>query len=83
MHQICAVPDKSITLSVDVSVVWDAKMTAIHCHRTQLGESPILEAPIGRQRIFLGKEYFCRLLARQRTDFFLTYLMKMKENCYE
>ncbi len=80
MHQIHAVPDDSIMLCVDVSAVWDDKMSAIYCHRTQLGESPILEAPIDRQRLFLGKEYFCRALARQRTDFFLNNLMKLKEN---
>ena len=80
MHQIHAVPDEFITLSVDISTVWDAKLSAIVCHRTQSGESPILDAPFDRQRLFLGKEYFCRLLARQETDFSLLTLLRMKEN---
>jgi LmbE family N-acetylglucosaminyl deacetylase len=59
MKQIRAVPDESISLTVDVSSVWDAKMSAIRCHRTQLSESPILDAPEARQRLFLGVEHFC------------------------
>lgn len=59
MQQIHAVPDEAITLAVDVSSVWQAKMSAIRCHRTQLGESPILDAPEARQRLFLGVEHFC------------------------
>jgi LmbE family N-acetylglucosaminyl deacetylase len=78
MTQIHAVPDETITLSVDVSSVWEAKMTAIRCHRTQLGESPILAAPQERQRLFLGQEHFQRmlfrpeLLTRTRQDMFTT-----------
>ena len=34
MTQIHTVPDEAITLTVDVSSVWEAKMTAIRCHRT-------------------------------------------------
>ena len=37
MTQIHAVPDETITVSVDVSSVWETKMAAICCHRTQLG----------------------------------------------
>lgn len=59
MKQIHAVPDEAITVAVDVSSVWEAKMSAIRCHRTQLGESPILDAPEARQRLFLGMEHFC------------------------
>jgi LmbE family N-acetylglucosaminyl deacetylase len=59
MKQIRAVPDEAIALTVDVSAAWDAKMTAIRCHRTQSGESPILDAPEARQRLFLGVEHFC------------------------
>ena len=44
MAQIRAVPDDAVTLSVDVSAAWEAKMAAIYCHRTQLGESRILSA---------------------------------------
>ncbi|MEW6241863.1 MAG: PIG-L deacetylase family protein [Chloroflexota bacterium] len=64
MKQIRAVPDESIALTVDVSAVWDAKMTAIRCHRTQSSESPILDAPEAKQRLFLGVEHFCLFASR-------------------
>jgi len=70
MTQIHAVPDESIALRVDVSEVWEAKMAAIHCHRTQIGESPILTAPDEKQRLFLGIEHFLRAQARLEKDFF-------------
>lgn len=68
MKQIRAAPDEAIALTVDVSSVWDAKMTAIRCHRTQLGESPILDAPETRQRLFLGMEHFCLAASRPAPD---------------
>ena len=58
MTHLHTVPDESVTLTVDVSTVWGTKMAAIHCHRSQIGNSPILEAPEGQQRLFLGTEYF-------------------------
>jgi LmbE family N-acetylglucosaminyl deacetylase len=64
MTQIHTVPDEAITLTVDVSAVWDAKMAAIRCHRTQLGESPILRASSEKQHLFLGIEHFQRTLFR-------------------
>ena len=64
MTQIHSVPDHSISLTVDVSIVWNAKMSAIHCHQTQLGESPILQAPPEKQHLFLGTEHFQRILFR-------------------
>ena len=64
MTQIHTVPDDAITLTVDVSTVWDAKMAAIRCHRTQLEESPILRASPEKQRLFLGTEHFQRTLFR-------------------
>lgn len=64
MTQIHTVPDDAITLTVDVSTVWEAKIAAIRCHRTQLGESPILRASPEEQRLFLGKEHFQRMLFR-------------------
>ena len=73
MTQIHAVPDESITLRVDVSEVWEAKMAAIHCHRTQMGESPILAAPDEKQRLFLGTEHFRRAQARLEKDFFAVF----------
>lgn len=74
MTQIRAVPDADITLAVDVSSVWDAKMAAIRCHATQLGTSPILRAPIERQRAFLGTEYFVHKGTRSDVATFLDEL---------
>lgn len=70
MTQIHAVPDETIRLRVDVSEVWETKMAAIHCHRTQLGESPILAASDEKQRLFWGTEHFRRAQARLEKDFF-------------
>ncbi len=59
-----AVQDEDVTLAVDVGAVWEDKLSAIRCHRTQTGESPILDAPRERQRMFLGVEHFRRALRR-------------------
>ena len=64
-----AVPDEAVTLTVDVTPVWEEKLAAIGCHRTQAGGSPVLSAPEKKRRLFLGKEHFCR--ARERYDFLL------------
>ncbi len=64
MTQIHTVPDDAITLTVDVSTVWEAKMAAIRCHQTQLGESPILRTSPEKQQLFLGTEHFQRTLFR-------------------
>ena len=68
MTQIRAVPDEVITLAVDISETWAAKLAAIHCHATQLSSSPITRASLERQRSFLGREYFVRAAARGRDD---------------
>jgi LmbE family N-acetylglucosaminyl deacetylase len=60
LGQLRATPDAQIAVTVDVGPVWEAKMTAIRCHATQLGESPILRAPLERQRLFLGTEHLER-----------------------
>jgi N-acetylglucosamine malate deacetylase 2 len=80
MTQIRAVPDETISLTVDVSAVWEAKLAAIRCHRTQLGQSPTLEAPEEKQCLFLRKEHFRRLQARAEMDFFLTTFSSIEEN---
>lgn len=64
MTQIHAVPDAVITHTVDGTAAWTAKMAAVRCHRTQLGESPILRATADKQRLFLGTEHFQRPLFR-------------------
>jgi len=56
-----------VTLTVDVSTVWDTKIAAIRCHRSQIVNSPILAAPEEQQRLFLGTEYF-RLVSEWETD---------------
>lgn len=80
MAQIQAVPDASISLTVDISAVWDAKLAAIHCHRTQLAESPILVAPLDKQRLFLGREFFVQAQSRQENDFFMTTFLSDEDN---
>lgn len=68
LTQLHATPDAEIDVTVDVSAVWECKMAAIGCHRTQAGESPILRAPVERQRPFLGVEHFRRAIARADGD---------------
>ncbi len=63
-----AIPDEEVTLAVDVMPVWEQKLAAIRCHRTQLGGSPILAAPPERQRLFLGVEHFQRAAEREGPD---------------
>jgi len=74
MAQLQAIPDEDVTLAVDVMGVWEQKMAAIRCHRTQAGGSPILVAPEARQRLFLGKEHFRRAAARSEHDVMLDLL---------
>lgn len=62
------VPDEQVSLTVDVTPVWEQKLAAIHCHRTQAGGSPILAASEERQRLFLGKEHLVRAEARAGRD---------------
>jgi N-acetylglucosamine malate deacetylase 2 len=80
MKQIHSVPDEDITLAVDVSSVWEAKMAAIRSHRTQLGESPILAAPEAKQRLFLGTEHFCLSSSRLTSDGKIANLLEWLEN---
>ncbi len=71
LDQLHTLPDDEVTVTVDVRSVWEQKMAAIACHRTQAGEAPILQAPIERQRRFLGWEHFCRAIADQPDDLLL------------
>jgi LmbE family N-acetylglucosaminyl deacetylase len=80
MEQIRAVPDEAIALTVDVSAAWDAKMSAIRCHRTQLGESPILEAPEAKRRLFLDVEHFCLSASRPTADGKILDILNWLEN---
>ncbi len=58
MPHLITVPDEEVTLTMDVSAVWDAKMAAIRCHHSQVVSSPVLDAPEEQQHLFLGTEYF-------------------------
>ena len=58
MPHLHTIPDEEVTLTLDVSVVWDAKIAAIQCHASQLSSSPITSDSLDRQRLFLGTEYF-------------------------
>jgi len=64
-----AIPDAEITLTVDVTPVWEQKWAAIRCHRTQADGSPILAAPEEKRRLFLDKEHFRRARAQEGDDF--------------
>jgi LmbE family N-acetylglucosaminyl deacetylase len=80
MEQIHAVPDSAITHIVDISEVWDAKMTAIRCHCSQMDESPILQDEPEKQRLFLGAEHFCLSGSHFRTGNENVDLLKWLEN---
>jgi LmbE family N-acetylglucosaminyl deacetylase len=71
MSQIHALPDEVITLAVEVSETWEAKMKAIQCHATQLSSSPITSASLQRKRLFLGTEYFVLAASRGEGDFLI------------
>ncbi len=71
MRQVHPVPDESIALSVNVASVWETKLAAMRCHTTQWNSSPILSAPIERQRLFFGQEYFVQAALRRTADDFL------------
>src|SRR3989304_477838 len=45
---------------VDGGPVWEQKLAAIRCHRSQMGSSPLLNEPEEKQRLFLGTEHFRR-----------------------
>ena len=65
-----ALPDEEVSLAVDVSPVWEQKLAAIRCHRTQLSSSPVLSASQEKQRLFLGREHFFRAKSRVDQDLF-------------
>lgn len=79
MKQLHTLPDEDVTLTVDVKSVWEKKMAAIACHRTQAGESPILRAPLERQKRFLEKEHFQRAIGRQPGDLLLSMKQLLQE----
>jgi LmbE family N-acetylglucosaminyl deacetylase len=76
MERIRPVPDEAITLAVDVAPAWEQKMAAIRCHATQLGASPMMQAPVEQQRRFFGTEHFVRAAIRQPDQDFLSMVLK-------
>ncbi|MBU0493802.1 MAG: PIG-L family deacetylase, partial [Chloroflexi bacterium] len=80
LARLHAVPDEQVTLTVDVGPVWEPKLAAIRCHRTQAGASPILAAPAERQRLFLGQEHFCRAQVRGGPDWFPEIVSAWEDN---
>ena len=66
MSHLITVPDEKVTLTMDVSAAWDAKMTAIRCHHSQMVNSPILDAPEEQQHLFLGTEYFQQVIVQMK-----------------
>ncbi len=80
MGHLHTVPDEAVTLAVDVSAVWAAKMAAIRCHRTQIGGSPILHAPEVKQRLFLSTEHFQLATARPAPLIGLGVFLRLEEN---
>ena len=76
MRQIHPIADEAIALTVDVSSVWETKLAAMRCHATQLSSSPMMSAPIERQRLFFGREYFVRAAMRGSAADFLPDVLK-------
>lgn len=76
MKQLHPVPDEMITLTVDVSPVWEMKQAAMRCHATQWSSSPMLNAPPERQRLFFGQEHFVRAAIRRSADDFLPAILQ-------
>jgi len=70
------VPDEEIALTVNVTPAWEQKVAAIHCHATQLGASPMVQAPVEQQRRFFGTEHFVRAAVRQPDQDFLSMILK-------
>jgi LmbE family N-acetylglucosaminyl deacetylase len=71
MGRVRPVPNESIAVAVDVSSVWETKLAAIRCHATQLSSSPMMRAPVEKQRAFFGVEYFVRAAVRRPDRDFL------------
>jgi LmbE family N-acetylglucosaminyl deacetylase len=76
MRQVHPVADEAIALTVNVSSVWETKLTAMRCHATQLSSSPMMSAPAEHQRLFFGREYFVRAAMRHSVGDFLPDVLK-------
>ena len=52
----------------------------IRCHRTQARETPILDAPPERHRLFLGVEHFQQAAGGEQHDILKDYLTRKTRN---
>lgn len=71
MRQVHPVPDDAISLAVDVSSVWEAKLAALHCHATQWSSSPMKDASEEDQRLFFTHETFVQAAVRHPAEDFM------------
>ena len=76
MRQLHSVPDEQITLAVDVASAWAAKRSAMACHKTQHGSTPLMSAPEVRQRQFFAREFYVRAACRRPEKDFMPSLLK-------
>jgi len=76
MGRVHPVPDEEIALVVNVTPAWEQKVAAIRCHATQLGASPMMQAPVEQQRRFFGTEHFVRAAVRQSDRDFLSAVLR-------
>jgi LmbE family N-acetylglucosaminyl deacetylase len=81
MKQVHPVPDESVALCVDISLVWEMKLAALRCHATQWSSSPMLSASEERQRLFLGQEHFVRAAVRSSANDFLPQVLLGNFGC--
>lgn len=61
LSNLDTVPLREVSLTIDVHPVWDQKMAAIRCHRSQIAHSPVMSFSPKKQAIFFGKEHFKRI----------------------
>jgi LmbE family N-acetylglucosaminyl deacetylase len=76
MHRIRSVPDEQIALDVDVGPAWEAKRSAMDCHESQRGSTPLMSAPEAQQQQFFGRECFVRAACRLPQRDFMPRLLK-------
>ena len=76
MRQVRPVPDQAITLTVDVSPVWEEKLAAMGCHATQWSSLPMAQASEEHRRLFFGLEYFVQAASRDMDADFMPAILQ-------
>jgi len=79
MKQLHTIADSEVTMTINVQSVWNEKMAAISCHKTQTGESPILQASTEKQTRFFRYEHFFQAYSSQSEDVLLNLSLDLKE----